>query len=192
MTESKLEAKASESLIKETKQARGEVQTRSDDPDGSPYAGTRQWSSVGEAYEVWCEDASIWKLSWSEGDTRFRFINETLSNLMEWESFPQVLELRSDILKHAANMIFWVNQDVMTSKPKEVLSDLEFRNKYCTLAKLVPEEKQAEPAKKKRRAHRGGKNQQKRKTNRLAALVNAFPKEKCAGSKGLVKLSIVV
>lgn len=178
--------------LKIARAARGEVQTRSDDPDGV-YAGNIFWRTIGEAYEAYQEDPSIWKISWSEGDVRtsdwvhYRFVIEPFRNLKTWESYPDVVKLKPEIVKSRLDTTYFVNQNILTSKPVEVLSDLEFRNKYCTEPAppappaptvSLPPQSSAQPSDqpqvatshKSKRRRRAGKKHQRRKANRLLKL----------------------
>lgn len=53
-----------------TPYGQGPIQTRSDDPHGSKYAGCFHWETVTEAYQAWLSDGSIFRFTWWERLTR--------------------------------------------------------------------------------------------------------------------------
>lgn len=128
-----------------------EVQTRSES------GRLNFFSSVTEAYQAWEKDPTIWKISFSG----HRFRPKTKKELWSLLSEDKMRRMSEKYAKALENELFWINQSLMPEDKyfqiytklkseaknqdeideaedfymskciKEVLSDEEFRNKYC-------------------------------------------------------------
>ncbi len=131
-----------------------DVQTRSD-YHKSPYAGCHYFATVKEAYSAWQKDPHIWKISWEDDEGSFRFRTKTKGESWYESSEKTLCGMSENYQQAADDALFWVHQSVMPedlesilhlkkTMPEDqwdqlyvskciisVLSDLEFREKYC-------------------------------------------------------------
>ena len=131
-----------------------DVKTRSD-YHKSLFAGCHRFSTVAEAYSAWQQDPHIWKLSWTDAEGTYRYRPKMRHE--KWAPLSEkILEGMSPVYQQAPDdELFWVDQKICPDDiehyisfrrkmPEEewddlymsnciagVLSDSEFRKKYC-------------------------------------------------------------
>lgn len=130
-----------------------EIQTRSDSP--GKFRGLHLFSTVKEAYEAYCMDNNIWKISWEENGQSHRFRPKTKSQKWNHHSENKLCQLSQEYKEANENDFFWIDQPmtiicrkfmentaaysdeeleniILSESIKEVLTKEEFIKKYCS------------------------------------------------------------
>jgi hypothetical protein len=77
--------------------------------------GTEQHNSLENALNLMREDPTIWKLSYSYGDVRYRWIITTKKDLKTWAAWNEIKKLCPEINNDNVDdaTVFMTNQDVL-------------------------------------------------------------------------------